>query len=300
MKKVAIIIVNWNGASFLRNCLRSLFETEYPLFNVIVVDNGSIDGSSELVKQEYPQADLIELSENRGYPMGVNAGIQYAIRKYDPDYVVPLNNDTLLVQRNWLAHMVSVAETDPTIGIVNCRFILRDRTPQPMSFSLVPGLYLGGILGIRDINRREQDAAIHDVETAGGSCFLIKRSVIDTIGLLDEGYSPFLFEDVDYSLRARKANFRVTHDGQVSVVHLGSTSIRRVPSEMMQYVYRKNMIRFVRKHYPWALVFALITTFFGSPLRAIELASRKRQPSIIVPYILRDLRMTSLAIANSL
>ena len=219
LKLVAVIVLNWNGRKVLKNCLSSLVKTDYQNMKVILVDNASTD-SSERIGLEYG-ADLVSLPTNQGYAVGNNFGIRFALEKYNPEYIVLLNNDTVLIEPSWLKHMVAVAESDSNIGIVNCNYVNPDGRPQKTGFMLIPGIYLPF-----GTNRAEQSDYIHEAKTAGGPCYLIKRAVIDEVGFLDEGFSPFYFEDLDYCERARKAGFRLIHDGKVTILHVGGFSTR--------------------------------------------------------------------------
>lgn len=269
MKKVAIVIPTWNNKELLRNCMNSLQKTSYPWYKAVVVDNGSSDGSPELVRREFPDVELVTLERNEGFTRGVNSGVRFALQTLDPDYLLILNDDTVIVDTSWLSHMVSVAEKNSRIGIVNCRFISPDGRPQPMGLRLLPGVYVESLFGRRLLGRnQEQDDSVHETDSAGGACFLLKRSLIEAIGLLDEHYSPAYFEDVDYGLRARKAGFKLVHDGKVSMIHIGSATGKKLPSGYMAYVYRRNLVRFVRKNYPATLPFFVLLLVTNSFVRA--------------------------------
>ena len=125
--EVCIIILNWNGKELLKDCLSSLLKlTGYPNYKVIVVDNGSTDGSLEYVKKNFPQVDVLPLDKNYGFAKGNNKGIKYALKKYKPRYILLLNNDTKIIQRDWLTKLVETAESDKKIGIVVPKLIYTD------------------------------------------------------------------------------------------------------------------------------------------------------------------------------
>ncbi len=297
MKKVAIIVPNWNNRELLRNCLRSLDKTNYPWYKTVVVDNGSSDGSPELVRTEFPGVDLIRLQRNEGFPKGVNAGLRFALDSYDIDYAVILNNDTLIVDGGWLLHMVTVAEKQAVIGMVNCRFLRPDGLPQLMGLRLLPGVYLDSFLGMPMIRRnQEQSDAVHETDSAGGACFLLKRSLIDAIGLLDDSYSPAYFEDVDYGCRARKVGFKLVHDGAVSVIHLGSVTRKRLPSHYMELVYRRNLIHFVEKNYDGALVPVVLILLLGFFSSAALTCAQMKSGRTALMKLAEDLRSTVLSL----
>jgi GT2 family glycosyltransferase len=117
--EVCIIILNWNGKELLKDCLSSLFKlTGYPNYKVIVVDNGSTDGSFECVKKNFTQVDVLPLDKNYGFAKGNNKGIKYALKKYKPRYILLLNNDTKIIQRDWLTKLVETVESDKKMGLL--------------------------------------------------------------------------------------------------------------------------------------------------------------------------------------
>ena len=245
-KSVAIIIVNWNQKTRLATCLNSLKnKTVYTNYHTIVVDNGSTDGSAQLVKEEFAWADLIDLDKNTGFSIGNNKGIDYALKKYNPQYILLLNNDTEIVQADWLSKMVAAAESQADIGIVGCKLIYPDGKTQ----------YIGtkasvkGLSWINPASERSLPEAF-DVDAVLGACLLVKRAVIDKIGLLDVGFSPFVHEESDYCFRARKAGYRSRMLLNVSVIHYFRISVAKVNSAYADYVVRRNFIRFMLLNFP--------------------------------------------------
>jgi len=275
VKKVAVIVPTLNSWEMLRNCLSSLKKTDFGWYKVVVVDNGSSDGTSNNLRREFPWVDVVVLQFNAGFSGGVNSGLKYALGLYNFDYAIILSNDTIITDGDWLGRMVSVAERDPAIGVVNCRYLRPDGQPQPAGIRILPGIYLDALLGMSLVGRNtEQSTSVHETDSAGGACFLIRRSLIDTIGMLDEGYSPAYFEDVDFGLRARKAGFKLVHDGEVSIIHMGAVTSRRFPNPYMAYVYRRNLIRFVGKNYRVALPLLVPALIVGAVIRAVVLGAR--------------------------
>lgn len=112
---VSVVIVNYNGMKYLKNCFDSLYKVEYPNFEIIFVDNGSKDESINFVKSNYPQVKVLELNENTGLAIASNRGAQLAKGKY----LFFLNNDTI-VDTNILKELVSVAEADSRVGVCAC------------------------------------------------------------------------------------------------------------------------------------------------------------------------------------
>jgi len=198
--KVFIIILNYNGKDFIQKCLASVFKLDYPNFEVAVVDNNSTDGYFEAVKINFSKAHFIKNEANLGFSAGNNAGIRFALERM-ADYVLLLNQDTE-VEKDFLGKLIEVAEADEKIGLVS-PVIFNGRNKQ-IWFS-------GG--KIKWLKMRAQHIAtaaskdFYETEIISGCVLLIKKAVFKEIGLLDEDFFLY-YEDVDFSLRAKKAGFK--------------------------------------------------------------------------------------------
>ncbi len=250
--EVAIIIVNWNGKNLLKDCLMSLREnTNYSNYKVIVVDNGSSDGSAEFLKTEFADIDGLILDENYGFAGGNNRGIVYALKRYDPDYILLLNNDTKIIQKDWLRRMVEVAEGDEEIGIAGCKLIYPDGKIQHIGMKI-------DRFGMSKLNPCAIDRLpdVFDIECVLGACFLVKRSLINKIGLLDENFSPFQHEEIDYCLRAKKAGYRICTVLDVKIIHILNASMKKTEAGYFALVNMKNWIRFMLLNFPvsWIVI----------------------------------------------
>jgi len=208
MGKVSIIVLNWNGRELTRDCLQSIREeTDYPEYEVIVVDNGSTDGSQEMVKKEFPWARLIENPRNLGFARGNNQGMEAAIGEY---YYL-LNNDTF-VTRGWLTEAVAVMESDPKIAAVGSTLIPPDQDPEEIK------------------GNEEKD-------TVCGAAMLMKRKVVERIGPFDaENFSPIYGEETDWNYQARNLGYRVVETRRSIVKHIGSVDTTRGTTKPYQYV----------------------------------------------------------------
>jgi GT2 family glycosyltransferase len=250
-ESVAIIIVNWNQKNTLAACLSSLKnKTEYSNYNVVVVDNGSSDGSVELLKQNFPWADVIGLDKNYGFSIGNNKGIAHAFEKYKPQYFLLLNDDTQIIQSDWLTKIVAAAESEDDVGIIGCKLVYPNGKTQ----------YIGTKITVQKLmwlnpNSESRLPEVFDVDAVLGACFLVKRAVFDKIGFLDAGFSPFLHEESDFCMRAKKAGYRTRMVRSVSVVHFLNKSLGKVDSPYFELITRKNAIRFMLLNFPtsWLL-----------------------------------------------
>jgi len=240
---VSIIIVNWNGREILRKCLNSIREnTTYPNYKVVVVDNGSTDGSVEMIKKEFPYVKLIQNKENLGVAKATNQGI----KKIESDYYFLLNNDTE-VTRKWLNEFIAISESDSKIGIVGCKLVSPDGRVQhvgQISFRV-------DIRGRRISNYLQKKTnELREVDSVTGAAFLIKREVIDKIGLFDEGFSPFYYEETDFCVRARRGGFKIMYDPRAIIIHHVGYSMKTVDPPFVFFAREKNMVRFMLLNFP--------------------------------------------------
>lgn len=280
-KSVAIIIVNWNQKTTLATCLTSIKnKTEYPNYHVIVVDNDSLDGSVELVKQTFQWADVIALDKNYGFSVGNNKGIVYALKKYEPQYVLLLNNDTEIVQRDWLSRMVAVAESAENVGIVGCKLIYPDGKTQYIgtNFTVKRLAWINPSIEGRLPQEFDADAVL-------GACFLIKRAVIDKIGFLDVAFSPFINEESDFCARAKKAGYRTRMILSVKVIHFLNKSLNKINSPYVDFISRKNTVRFILLNFPTSWL--LKRVFFEVRIFAGCFIARNKNKGAAIPVKLR-------------
>ena len=220
---VSVIVLSWNGLEVTRDCLRTLLgRTSHPCFDVVVVDNGSTDGTVEYLRS-VTGITLIENGRNLGFVKGNNVGI----RATGGD-VLLLNNDTEIIQDDWLERMQELAYSSEDIGLVGCRLVNADgNLVHAGTYMPLPSFWGQEYPGDeRDIGQYADD---REVEGVIAACVYIKRQVIDTIGPLDEEFFSY-YEDSDYCLKARQAGYRVFCCGSATVKHLenASTDLNRM------------------------------------------------------------------------
>jgi GT2 family glycosyltransferase len=206
--KVAIIILNWNGKEDTIECLESVKEITYLNYEILLVDNGSTDGSIECFRERYPGMEIIENTENLGFAEGNNVGIRRAMDE-GADYVLLLNNDTV-VDKEFLGWLVKVAESDPKIGFVGPKVYYYDYCGRKDVLN-----FAGGKLNIwkgisYHIGKNEIDNGqyneIKKVDFVEGSCLLVKNKTIQKIGLLDSVYFTY-WEENDWCMKGFKAGY---------------------------------------------------------------------------------------------
>jgi len=191
---VYVLILNYNGREHLAYCLPSVLETEYPATHVLLVDNGSDDGSLAFASAHYPQVEIVENGRNLGWAAGNNVGIRRALER-GADYVVLLNND-MRVDARWLTHAVAVAEADPVIGV--------------MGFDTVGEYHLNADPDRKEFKRRQAawpGLQVTETEHVAGCALFLRAGLLRNVGLLDERFFAYGEED-DLQKRARRAGYR--------------------------------------------------------------------------------------------
>jgi len=214
---VYIVLVNWNGKDHTLACLQSLRKISYGNYNIVVVDNGSSDGSVQALKEAYPKIAVLEMGKNLRYSGGANVGMQYALEQ-GAALILQLNNDTT-VDREFLSHMVTAIQSDPSIGMVAPKIYYYNEPTRIWFAGAEMSMWTGTMhhIGIREYDKGQYDTP-REILQACGCCLLAKRSVVEQIGLLDKSY--FLYcEDADWIMRARRAGYRIMYEPRAKVWH---------------------------------------------------------------------------------
>jgi GT2 family glycosyltransferase len=245
-----VIVVNWNGKHFLDDCLRSLQQQTMKDFDILLVDNGSRDGSVDFVAGRFPEVRLLPLTENVGYCKANNLGIQNAFAR-GAEFVLLLNNDTT-VASNFIEHMLRAVMASADIAAVCPKIFFADQ----------PDLlwYAGADFSLwtsrsRHAGWREQDTGQFDqprsITQATGCAMLVRASAIRKVGMLNEKFWAYV-EDVDWSIRFRNAGYRILYEPQARVWHRdGGTSTANGSQYLRQYLTTRNLLLLCREHVPW-------------------------------------------------
>ena len=242
---VAVVVPSWNGASLLPACLESLLSQHDPAPTVIVVDNGSTDGSPELVERDFPGVVLLKQVHNLGFAGGVNVGIHHALA-YDARYVALFNNDAV-AQPGWLAALTTEADAHPEAGIVTSRLVSGDGSTIDSTGDFYSWWGYPFPRGRGEPNDATRYAEAQEVFGASGGATLYRAEMLRQIGLFDEAYFAY-YEDVDLSFRAQLAGWRVRYTPAAVAWHKqGSTSSRMAGFHRFHsvknffFLYVKNM-----------------------------------------------------------
>lgn len=246
--KVFVIILHWNSDADTRECLQSLADNDYPSMRVVIVDNGS---SKKFLLPNSPLAvKVIYNAKNLGFAGGNNVGIQYAL-KHGADYVLLLNNDTT-VNSSFLSGLVKAGQEDPHIGVLGPKiYCYNDRKKIWSAGGEINWLYNKAVMrGYGEQDQGQYDApAVQETQFVTGCCLLIKKEVIEGIGLMSAEYFLY-YEDVDWSLAARRAGYKCAFVPGAVIWHKGSQG-SKAGSEPYIYYHVRNGLLLASCFAPW-------------------------------------------------
>jgi len=294
-QSVAIIILNWNGWEDTIECLESLYKINYPNYEVILVDNASFDNSVEILRKwgkDKENLFILKNDKNYGFTGGNNIAINQILKEGKSEYILLLNNDTV-VSRDFLTELVKVAQSRKNIGIVGPKiynFNLKNSQKIIQSAGSTINLYTGNITmyGGNQIDRGQFDH-IKTVDYISGACLLIKREVVQKIGLLDDNFFAY-FEDVDWCLRAKEKKYDVVYAPGSTIWHKIARSSSKMPELLMYYRVRNRFLLEKRFADLYQYIFFLGFYFFVMvPLWVIRFLLIMKKPKLL-KFFLRGLK----------
>ena len=263
--ELSIVIVNYNTKDYLFDCLQSLSSFKDNGIEAFVVDNASTDGSPDMVAADFPWVTLIRNEQNRGFAAANNQAILRSIGRY----IMLLNSDTIML-KGTLEKIISFMDQHPDIGIVGCKLLNTDGSLQP-SITSFPNLIkdtlnialigtvikntpvmrawlsqIGKIIGI-SASRFDDHAITKEIDFPRGACLTIRRTAMDQIGLLDEGYF-FADEELDWCYRIKQRDWKVYYYPEAAVIHHDHGSIKGIMGKAFVQI-RKSGLHFYQKHY---------------------------------------------------
>lgn len=250
----SIIIVNYNTKELLQGCIRSIFQnTKKVTYEIIVVDNNSIDGSQHMVKKTFPDVLLLCNKENVGFSRANNK----AYRHSKGEYLVFLNSDTLILD-SAIEKMINYLQSHPQVGIVGPKIL--NYRHQPFSsfqrFLDVKKLFLGSkyLKHVLNVERYRMNypsynfTAIQDVEWVSGACLAVRRDVFEKVGFWDENYFLY-YEDMDLCYQVFKSGYRVVYYPEAEITHLFGQSARK-STRNLKKINKNSMKYYFKKNYP--------------------------------------------------
>ncbi|MEH2282945.1 MAG: glycosyltransferase family 2 protein [Nostoc sp.] len=265
INSVSVILVNYNGADILPNCLNSL-EEFLPKDNceIILVDNNSQDNSICIVDDKFSNIKLIKLPENVGFGAGNNAGAKLATG----EFLFLLNTDTVLIS-NILPHLIELMQADPQVGIIGPKLLNPDDSLQ-ISFS--PEIGIKGEFKAKKMHKNAQNKnnlniieqafqEIKEVDIVVGAAFFIRADLFNFLGGFDEKFFLY-FEESDLCQRVRNEGYKIIYTPHVSLIHIRGHSVKKIFNKM-SVEYRRSQIYYYHKHRPmWEILTLRIYLIF--------------------------------------
>lgn len=249
MKRVDVVVLNWNGWRDTLGCIASLRQLDYPNFGLIVVDNGSTDGSAEHISRQEPGLELVQTGSNLGFGGGCNVGMRKALER-GADFVWLINSDAT-VDPQALSAMVAVAEQHPAVGAVGS--VLYDVAPADQV-----QLWGGGKVQLwRGGSRHQKQPG--ELDFVSGASLLLRREALQAIGLFDEQAFFMYWEDTDLGLRLRQAGWQLAVAEGSRVWHKQSASLGQ-GSPLLDEYFTRSGVRFLRRYapVPWISVVMMV------------------------------------------
>ena len=268
-----VVIVNWNTCLFLKYCIESYLSAGVVEENIVVVDNGSIDCSIEMVRAKFPNVKIVSIPENHGYANAANRGAILLTTE-----LIVISNADIIVNRDTLQNILNKFEIDSSVGLVGARHYdafgnertryTRTSVTRAILLELFPNLFRGLNGKFERHQRREQDA----VETSfvEGAFMVVQRSVFESVVGFDEGFG-FFAEDADLTYRIRAAGYRAIILRTALVIHTGGASFSQNKERYLSEYY-KSMILFYSRHslrravwlYRFLLLIFYVKCFFNN------------------------------------
>ena len=243
---VYVLTLNWNGKQLLDECLSAILALDYPNFRVVVIDNGSTDGSVEFIGEQFPQVHVIENGRNLGYPAGFNIGLSYGYA-CGADFFLVVNNDTV-IDPGALRALVAIAQSQDGAGFVSGKVYFYDRpsTLQTVGKGEDPVFWSGPDIGEGE-EEHGQYATVAERPFLDDIFILIPRRLYEEIG----GYDPQLFlqcEGFDWQIRAKKKGWRSYFAPEAKLWHHSGYSMEGRGSPISEYFFFRNHLIVMAKH----------------------------------------------------
>ena len=252
---LSVVIPSWNTRELLAACLAALFAADLPATEVIIVDNGSADGSADMVAERYPDVQLVRNAENRGFAGGCNQGMERARGKY----VLLLNSDTE-VARDAIARLIAWCDAHPEYAAAAPLLHHPDGRVQPSLKrfpTLATALWFSTPLERWFPNNRElkryfmldaDQERSADVDQPPAACLLVRRDVLTEVGHFDESLWLF-YNDVDLSKRMARAGYKTRYVAEARVLHHEGASTSKFARFVVEW--QRNRLTYYRKHHGW-------------------------------------------------
>lgn len=265
LPKVCIIVLTWNQRELILDCLASLRHLDYPNYSVIVVDNGSSDQTANAIRASFPDATVIENSENLGFAEGNNVGIRCALER-GVEYIMLLNDDTL-VDAPMLTELIAAAEADSGIGLVGPVIYYQNQPAVIWSAGNRIDWRTGALERVHADERIDSDLEPFVADYLTGCALCVKSTAIKEIGIIDPRYFIY-YEETDWCMRARAAGYQAVVVPRARIWHKVSATMKQ-DSPATTYYMTRNVFRFLARNSLGKPRFQVLTVALLRELRTI-------------------------------
>jgi hypothetical protein len=273
--KVSVVVPNWNGMRFVGMCLDSLAKLDFEDYEVIVVDNGSADGSREMIEEQYPDVKLLKLPDNMGFAIACNEGIKAS----NAEYIVLLNND-IEVTPDWLRELYEGMERHPECGMGTTKMMFLDqRDVFYNTGDLFHSWSAGGGRGQgeKDVGQYEKEDYVFGACAGAG---IYRREFFNQVGLFDEDF--FIFaEDVDLNMRGQLQGLKAVYLPKAKVFHIGTATVG-LYSDRYVYLCKRNDIWVFIKNYSLKMYFKYLSSIWKHQFADIKYFTYRGQGQVLL------------------
>ena len=272
---VSVVVPNWNGMRFVGMCLDSLAKLDFEDYEVIVVDNGSADGSREMIEEQYPDVKLLKLPDNMGFAIACNEGIKAS----NAEYIVLLNND-IEVTPDWLRELYEGMERHPECGMGTTKMMFLDqRDVFYNTGDLFHSWSAGGGRGQgeKDVGQYEKEDYVFGACAGAG---IYRREFFNQVGLFDEDF--FIFaEDVDLNMRGQLQGLKAVYLPKAKVFHIGTATVG-LYSDRYVYLCKRNDIWVFIKNYSLKMYFKYLSSIWKHQFADITYFTYRGQGQVLL------------------
>ena len=243
MKKVAVVILNWNGRCFLEKFLPSVIRFSHLHAEIIIADNASTDDSVQYLQEHHPEIRIIQLDKNFGFSKGYNQ----ALKQVHSDYFILLNSD-IEVTENWIPPIIELMETDKKIAVCQPK-LLSYNVPSKFEYVCAEGFFIdkwgypfcrGRIFQTMEDDKGQYDDTI-EIFWASGACMFIKSAIYIEFEGLDDDFFAHM-EEIDFCWRLKNAGYKIMYSPQSKVFHVGGGTLPKASSRKTYLNFRNNII----------------------------------------------------------
>jgi len=271
---VIVLILSYNGKHLLEDSISSYLANDYPNFEIVVIDNGSTDGTKEWVAKNYPDVFVLRTENNLGYSGGFNFGLDYAFNKKNADYVLITNND-VKADSKVISELVKVAETDPMIGFVTGKVYYYDMpdTLQTVGYNTDPIMWVKGHKGQKQKDVGQFDT-IEELELSDDIFMLVTNNLYNAVGGYNTEFK-FQGEQMDWQIRAKKIGFKIFYTPSAKIWHKESMTIGKSSPFKTYYDVRNTLIivimhrdkEFIKKYHKWYIRSIIVKPIIKSAIK---------------------------------